>query len=241
MNDDNTAMCRRRASLKEAAKRHKPNSLFVRVTSECHGAPETLDGQNMQISGTKLSVKKWMQCSLRMYWKKFLRLTYHQKPKRLKPSRMSSFRMTLALAAELNLKVRQEHMSVVRKALYGLRQAGREWNDELHNWMMENAYQRCLTEPCLYYRQDTDGTIVLVLVYVDDILCATNNEAVKVDLFGKLAWQYGIKDQGELTKYLGVEVQSSQDAIKISQIKEGDSGKSRWSRQSCRFIYESTR
>ncbi|CAI5739954.1 unnamed protein product [Peronospora farinosa] len=163
-------------------------------------------------------------------------------------ARMSSFRMTLALAAELNLKVyggdintaylnatlkipqyvksidgfpcrRKEHMYVVRKALYGLRQAGREWNDELHNWMMENEYQRCLTEPCLYYCQDTDGTIVLVLVYVDDILCATNNEAVKVDLFGKLALQYGIKDQGELTEYLGVEVQSSQDAMKISQRK----------------------
>ncbi|CAI5721528.1 unnamed protein product [Peronospora effusa] len=49
-------------------------------------------------------------------------------------ARMPSFRMTLALAAELNLKVyggdfdtaRKEHMYVVRKALYGLRQAGRE-------------------------------------------------------------------------------------------------------------------
>ena len=62
------------------------------------------------------------------------------------------------------------HRYVVRKALYGLRQAGREWNDEYHEWMTENMYLTCLTEPCLYYLHDPDGTILLVLVYVDDVL-----------------------------------------------------------------------
>ena len=74
--------------------------------------------------------------------------------------RMSSFRMTFALAAELSLRgyggdtntayfnstlkipnyvktidafpCQQHRMYVVHKALYGLRQCGRECNDQLH-------------------------------------------------------------------------------------------------------------
>lgn len=62
---------------------------------------------------------------------------------------------------------------MVRKALYGLRQAGREWNDELNHWLLTHGFQRSSTEPCLYYRMQEDK-IMIVLIYVDDILCATN-------------------------------------------------------------------
>ncbi|KAE9312992.1 hypothetical protein PR003_g19619 [Phytophthora rubi] len=134
-------------------------------------------------------------------------------------ARMSSFRMIIALAAKLNLKVYggdintaylnasleyvksiegfpcavDGHMYVVRKALYGLRQSGREWNTELNGWLLDRGFQRCATEPCLYFRYEGD-TIALVLVYVDD-------------------------DQGELSEYLGVEVQQNAKEVFISQRK----------------------
>jgi hypothetical protein len=92
-------------------------------------------------------------------------------------ARMSSFRLLLALAARLGLKVyggdintaylnawlriRQYlrsidwypceingNMYVVLKALYGLHQSGREWNSELNEWLREHGYQQSLTEPC---------------------------------------------------------------------------------------------
>ena len=72
--------------------------------------------------------------------------------------------------------------------------------------MTTNGYDRCSSEPCLYYRTSKDEEITLVLVYVDDILCATNIEAAKTDLFTKLNVSYGIKDQGVLSEYLGVQV-----------------------------------
>ncbi|KAE9080734.1 hypothetical protein PF006_g27256 [Phytophthora fragariae] len=138
-------------------------------------------------------------------------------------ARMSSFRLMVALAAALHLqlyggdintaylnallKIRQYlrsidgfpceidgHMYVVVKALYGLRQSGREWNSELNGWLLEDGYQRSLTEPCLYYKLDGES-IMLVLVYVDDILVATDDEAKKCELFEALDKAYGIKDQ----------------------------------------------
>ena len=83
--------------------------------------------------------------------------------------------------------------------------------------MIENGYESCSSERCLYYRTHKDGEITLVLVYVDEILCATNIESVKADLFAKLHVSYGIKDRGVLSEYLGVQVKVDASKIKISQ------------------------
>ena len=48
--------------------------------------------------------------------------------------------------------------------------------------------------------------IVYVLVYVDEIVIATNNADYKMSLPTELNDAYGIKDQGLLTQYLDVEV-----------------------------------
>ncbi|KAE8880407.1 hypothetical protein PF003_g35563 [Phytophthora fragariae] len=107
------------------------------------------------------------------------------------------------------------HVYIVLNALYGLRQSGREWNTEINKWFTDHGYLRSLTEPCLYYRFEGE-TIVYVL---DDILVATNNEEFKTQLFQELNDAYGIKDQGLLTSYLGVEVDQTPEAITIRQGK----------------------
>ncbi|GMF18505.1 unnamed protein product [Phytophthora fragariaefolia] len=61
--------------------------------------------------------------------------------------------------------------------------------------------------------------IMYVLVYVDDILAATNDEAYKEQLFNGLNNAYGLKDQGLLKQYLGVEVEQTSESIKINQGK----------------------
>jgi uncharacterized protein (UPF0147 family) len=162
-------------------------------------------------------------------------------------ARMSSFRLTIGLAATMGLQVyggdintaylnatlkipqyvkeiqgfpceHLNHCYVVRKALYGLRQAGREWNDELNHWLLTHGFQRCTTEPCLYFSMK-EGDVMIVLVYVDDILCATNKEQLKVELFHNLDTEYGVKDQGLLNEYLGIEVEQDDENIAIHQTK----------------------
>ncbi|OWY99380.1 Integrase, catalytic core protein [Phytophthora megakarya] len=133
-------------------------------------------------------------------------------------ARMSSFRMLMAIAAELELDVYgvPGYIYIVLKALYGLHQSGREWNSEFNQWFINHGYQRSLTEPCLYYRLDGDA-IMYVLVYVDDILVATNNEQCKSQVFKELNEAYGLKDQGLLSQYLGVEVKQMKESITLSQ------------------------
>lgn len=58
-----------------------------------------------------------------------------------------------------------------------------------------------------------------VFGYVGDIIVATNDESYKKNLFKDLNDAYGLKDQGRLARYLGVEVQQTRESITISQGK----------------------
>ncbi|OWY92519.1 Integrase, catalytic core protein [Phytophthora megakarya] len=99
------------------------------------------------------------------------------------------------------------HMYGVMKALYGLRQSGREWSTELNRWFQNQGYLRLLIEPCLYYK------------FEHDIMVATNSEEHKCKLFEKLDEVYGIKDQGLLTEYLGIEVDQADESVTLRQSK----------------------
>ena len=49
-----------------------------------------------------------------------------------------------------------------------------------------------------------------VLIYVDNILCPTNNEEMEIDLFNEMNKTDGIKDQGLLSGYLGIRVSQTE-------------------------------
>ncbi|KAJ8537304.1 hypothetical protein ON010_g13293 [Phytophthora cinnamomi] len=107
---------------------------------------------------------------------------------------------------------------MVNKALYGLKQSGTEWNTEVNAWFISYGFKQCNTEPCLYY-YGRDGEFVIVLLYVDDILCATKNEEFKKKMCNQLNEDYGLKDQGLLDTYLGIEVEQNSNSIKVHQTK----------------------
>ncbi|KAE9043136.1 hypothetical protein PR003_g18424 [Phytophthora rubi] len=83
---------------------------------------------------------------------------------------------------------------------------------------MTHGYLRSLTEPCLYYKVEGES-IMLVLLYVDDTMVATNSEEDKCQLFKVLDEAHGIKDQGLLKEPLGIEVKQTEDSITIRQRK----------------------
>jgi len=58
--------------------------------------------------------------------------------------------------------------------LYGLRQAGRQWNIHLDGILKKIGLQLTNADPCLYMSRQK-GKLLLVLVYVD-ILLASEDE-----------------------------------------------------------------
>jgi hypothetical protein len=91
------------------------------------------------------------------------------------------------------------------KTLYGLKQAGNEWNNELNGSMVEFGYKQLRLDYGVYYLHSGDK-FSIVLVWVDDIMAfrdsaATNNELVK-----KLKEKYEVKVIGEPTLLLAIHI-----------------------------------
>uniref|UniRef100_A0AAV1TWD3 Reverse transcriptase Ty1/copia-type domain-containing protein n=1 Tax=Peronospora matthiolae TaxID=2874970 RepID=A0AAV1TWD3_9STRA len=55
------------------------------------------------------------------------------------------------------------------KAIYGLKQASRVWNETFDEFVCSIGFEASAFDPCLYIKV-VDGHCVLVLVYVDDVL-----------------------------------------------------------------------
>ncbi|POM80958.1 Integrase catalytic core protein [Phytophthora palmivora] len=129
-------------------------------------------------------------------------------------ARMSSFRLLLALAILKDFLVKHDYTRSTRPN--GLRQSGKEWNDELDAWFKANGFIQCRSELCLYFYSEND-TIAFVLVYVDGLICAPNSEDFKCGIFDKLGKDYGIKDLGLLHKYLGIRKSQSINNIMLKR------------------------
>jgi hypothetical protein len=99
----------------------------------------------------------------------------------------------------------------IEKALYGLKEAPKEWFDTFKSFMFENNFNQSQVEPCLFFKEG-----IFVALYVDDTLSTGN--AVKVAEF-RTALQNRFKcGSGGLVKlYLGMSFQQDDKSITITQ------------------------
>ena len=101
------------------------------------------------------------------------------------------------------------------KTLYGLKQAGREWNLELDRKMQKRGYSRLRSDPCVYiYRVDDD--FVAITVWVDDMLLFSTTIELKMKAINDIESEWQITDLGTPTKIVGIELTITPDSIFIS-------------------------
>ncbi|GKE20428.1 putative ribonuclease H-like domain-containing protein, partial [Tanacetum coccineum] len=106
----------------------------------------------------------------------------------------------------------------VEKALYGLHQAPRSWYETLLTYMLDNGFQRWKIDKTLFIKRHK-GNILLVRVYVDDIIFGLTKKEL-FNAFEKLMHEkFQMSSMGELTFFLGLQVQQKKDGIFISQDK----------------------
>ncbi|KAK3250613.1 hypothetical protein CYMTET_40017 [Cymbomonas tetramitiformis] len=104
------------------------------------------------------------------------------------------------------------------KAVYGLKQAGKEWFDTSDAFIMsyDKRMRRSDVEPCLYYIQDSDITVI-ILAYVDDYICATNSRSWYDNFVTTFNSQYTCKDLGVLDLVMGIGVRWGPGVAYLSQ------------------------
>ncbi|KAD4385676.1 hypothetical protein E3N88_25845 [Mikania micrantha] len=102
------------------------------------------------------------------------------------------------------------------KALYGLRQAPRAWNVKLDKVLKELGFMKCKHEQAVYILHKSDTTLIIG-VYVDDIIVTGPDENHVNEFKNKMKLVFEMSDLGQLSYYLGIEVDQQKNGITLKQ------------------------
>ncbi|CAI7925943.1 unnamed protein product [Closterium sp. NIES-54] len=94
----------------------------------------------------------------------------------------------------------------LRRPVYGLRQAPREWHDTLRTTLAALGFAPSTANPSLFLRTDTSLPPFYVLVYIDYLVFTTADTEALILLKSELQKRHTCTDLGELCSYLGLQI-----------------------------------
>ena len=106
----------------------------------------------------------------------------------------------------------------LKKSIYGLKQASRQWYYKFHQVVISFSFEMNLADDCIYHKFSGSKYIFLVL-YVDDILLATNDIGLLHETKRFLSKQFEMKDLGDASFVLGIQIyrDCSRGILRLSQ------------------------
>jgi len=99
---------------------------------------------------------------------------------------------------------RETHVCRIRRALYKLKQAPRDWYSRIDTYLQQMGFTKSDADPNLYYIVVGDDLLILVL-YVDDLFITWAERLISVCL-EDLPMEFKMKDTGMMHYFLGLEV-----------------------------------
>lgn len=112
----------------------------------------------------------------------------------------------------------EKKVCLLNKSIYGLKQSARVWYKKLHDILTSANLIQSRTDSCLYTSQRTQGNIY-VLVYVHDILIASESETYIENIEEILRSNFDIESLGIVANYLGMKVTKERDSYLLDQEK----------------------
>ncbi|GAQ93583.1 putative retrotransposon protein [Klebsormidium nitens] len=114
-----------------------------------------------------------------------------------------------------------EMVCLLKRSLYGLRQAPRAWYLRLKEELGLLEFGASVADAALFVGE-VDGEEVFLLVWVDDILIATRGKDRVAKMKAHLARTFDMRNLGEATYFLGMELARDREArtLKLTQKKQ---------------------
>ena len=100
------------------------------------------------------------------------------------------------------------------KSLYSLKQASRKWHEKSTSLLIHNGYTQTPSNHA-FFTKSTTSSFTLLLVYVDDVILASNSLFEFSTIKEILHTYFQIKNLGQLKYFLGLEVAHSKVFISI--------------------------
>ncbi|KAK1435086.1 hypothetical protein QVD17_00846 [Tagetes erecta] len=106
----------------------------------------------------------------------------------------------------------------LRKSLYGLKQASRNWYQRFTTFLLGLDFRQSKADHSLFFQKKDDISIA-ILIYVDDVIVVGNSLLKIQEIKKQLDKEFSIKDLGPLKYFLGIEATKTSDGLVLSQRK----------------------
>lgn len=103
----------------------------------------------------------------------------------------------------------------LKKSIYGLKQSGRMWNLKIASLLINLGFKQSQADQCLFIKGEGANQILIGL-FVDDILSSGQPEQLD-SLFRDISSVFKLKDLGEVSKIVGLEIKRTSEIITVDQ------------------------
>ena len=105
------------------------------------------------------------------------------------------------------------------KALYGIKQAPKAWNDNINAYLLSLGFTACIKDTCIYVKRTKTNNDIMLGLFVDDVMPVYNKRDKNEWLQYKqqLMTKYEVSDLGRVNHILGMKVSFNGDKICIDQ------------------------
>ncbi|XP_073061796.1 uncharacterized protein [Primulina eburnea] len=164
--------------------------------------------------------------------------------------KMTSIRIVLGLAAELDLEVEQMDVKTaflhgdleeeiymeqpkgfaekgkeditcrLNKSLYGLKQAPRQWYKKFESVITQQGFKKTTADHCVFVKDTSDDDLMVLLLYVDDMLIVGKDASEIKGLKKQLSKIFSMKDLGPAKRIIGMEIHRDRYAKKTWLLQE---------------------
>ena len=126
----------------------------------------------------------------------------------------------------------------LRKAIYGLKQAGRVWWELIDAHLRASGFHNAAGDPCVYRRRH-NGQMTFLAIYVDDMVVASQSAQAISDLEHDLRKRFAMKPIGDVSFVLGVRIERDRDAksMTLSQSTYAKTVLERFGMMDCRPVH----
>jgi hypothetical protein len=111
-----------------------------------------------------------------------------------------------------------DYVCKLKKALYGLKQAPRAWYSRLDKYLQQAGFRKGSADINLYIKV-SQGNILLIEVYVDDIIFGSDDDMLSQKFAKDMQSEFEMSLLGELSFFLGLQIRQRNQRIFISQTK----------------------
>jgi hypothetical protein len=109
----------------------------------------------------------------------------------------------------------------LQRSLYGLKQSGRMWFNQLSNFLLQRGYINNDDCPCVFIKKSSDG-FCIISVYVDDLNIIGTTRDIE-EAMAYLKTEFEMKDLGKTKFCLGLQLEHLPEGVFVHQstYKEG--------------------